>query len=71
MDARVFAHDVMGTDWVEKVEGQTSQVIISTDPYVSGIYQRVTGLTPGLPYGFHAAMMTIYQSSFGLPNTVT
>ena len=67
MDARVFAHDVMGTDWVEKVQGQTSQVVISTDPYVSGIYQRVTGLAPGSPYGFHAGMMTIFQTSYGLP----
>lgn len=67
MDARVFAHDVMGTDWVEYIDEPTSQVVISTDPYVSGIYQQVTGLTPGLPYGFHAAMMTIYQTSAGLP----
>ena len=63
MDARVFAHDVMNTNWVERIEGETSQVVISTEPYVAGIYQRVTGLTPGLPYGFHAAMMTIFQSS--------
>ena len=67
MDARVFAHQVMGTDWVEKVKGQTSQVIVSTEPYVAGIYQRVTGLTPGLPYGFHAGMMTIFQTSAGPP----
>ena len=67
MDARVFAHDVMGTDWVEYIDQPTSQVVISTEPYVSGIYQRATGLTPGLPYGFHAAMMTIFQTSAGLP----
>jgi hypothetical protein len=66
MDARDFAHDVAGTNWVEKIEGETSQVIISTEPYTAGIYQRVTtGVTPGLPYGFHAAMMTIFQSSAG------
>jgi hypothetical protein len=67
MDARVFAHQVMGTDWVEFIDSPTSQVVISTDPYVSGIYQQVGGLTAGLPYGFHAAMMTIYQSSYGPP----
>ena len=64
MDARVFAHQVMDTNWVESIEGVTSQVIVSTEPYVAGIYQRVTGLTPGLPYGFHAAMLTIFQTSY-------
>lgn len=68
MDAREFAHDVMHTDWVEKIKGETSQVIISTNAYTAGIYQRVTtGVTPGLPYGFNAAMMTIYESSAGPP----
>lgn len=62
MDARVFAHVVMGTDWVERIKGETSQVIFSTEPHVAGIYQRVP-VTRGLPYGFTAAMMTIYQSS--------
>ena len=66
MDAREFAHDVMHTDWVEKIKGETSQVVISTEPYAAGIYQKV-GVTEGLPYGFHAAMMTIYQTSYGPP----
>lgn len=67
MDARDFAHLVAGTDWVERMTGETSQVIISNQPYTAGIYQQVGGLTPGLPYGFHAAMTTIYQTSAGDP----
>jgi hypothetical protein len=66
MDAREFAHDVMHTDWVEKIKGQTSQVVISTDAYAAGIYQQAS-VTLGRPYGFHAAMMTIYESSYGDP----
>ena len=63
MDTRVFAYSDLGGDWVEKIEGQTSQMIVSTQPYTAGIWQQVSGLTPGVPYGFHAAMLTIYQSS--------
>jgi hypothetical protein len=66
MDAREFAWYVMGTTWVEKIKGETSQVVISTDAYAAGIYQQVS-VTKGLPYGFHAAMMTIYESSYGDP----
>ena len=62
MDARVFADVVMDSDWVEKIKGETSQVIFSEYPHVAGIYQQVH-VTEGLPYGFTAAMMTIYQSS--------
>lgn len=62
MDTRVFAATV-GSGWVERIEGETSQMIVSTEPYTAGIYQRVTGLTPGVGYGFHAAMLTIFQSS--------
>ena len=63
MDARDFAHNVMNSDWVERIKGDTSQVIFSTEPYEAGIYQQVSGLTPGSPYGFTAAMLTIYESS--------
>ncbi|MEJ2734108.1 MAG: carboxypeptidase regulatory-like domain-containing protein [Anaerolineae bacterium] len=62
MDTRVFAATV-GSGWVERIEGETSQMIVSTEPYTAGIYQRVTGLTPGTGYGFHAAMLTIFGSS--------
>ncbi len=67
MDAREFAHLIAGTDHVERITGETSQVIISNESYAAGIYQQVGELTPGLPYGFHAAMMTIYQTSAGDP----
>ena len=63
MDTRVFANSHLGSGWVEKIEGETSQLIVATEPYTAGIQQTVTGLTPGLGYGFHAAMLTIYQTS--------
>jgi hypothetical protein len=62
MDTRVFAATV-GSGWVERIEGETSQMIVSTQPYTAGVYQRVSGLTPGVGYGFHAAMLTIFQTS--------
>jgi hypothetical protein len=62
MDTRVFAATI-GSGWVERIEGETSQMIVSTEPYTAGIYQRVTGLTTGTGYGFHAAMLTIFGSS--------
>jgi hypothetical protein len=63
MDTRVFASSPLGSGWVERMEGETSQLIIATEPYTAGIQQTVTGLTPGLGYGFHAAMLTVYQTS--------
>jgi hypothetical protein len=63
MDCRVFAASHLGADWVEKIEGETSQLVIATEPYAAGIRQTVSGLTPGRGYGFHAAMLTIYQTS--------
>jgi hypothetical protein len=63
MDCRVFAASHLGTGWVESIEGSTSQLIVATEPYTAGIQQTVTGLTPGVGYGFHAAMLTIYQTS--------
>ena len=62
MDTRVFAASI-GSGWVERIEGETSQMVVSTEPYTAGIYQRITGLTPGTGYGFHAAMLTIFGSS--------
>jgi hypothetical protein len=59
MDTAVYA----GDGWVERIEGDTSQLIVGTEPYTAGIRQQVTGLTPGVDYGFHAAMLTIYQTS--------
>ena len=63
MDSRVFADSSLGVGWVERIEGETSQLIISTEPYTAGIRQQVSGLTPGIGYGFHAAMLTIFQTS--------
>lgn len=63
MDTRVFAGSPLGGGWVERIEGETSQMLVSTEPYTAGLLQRVTGLTPGVGYGFHAAMLTIFQSS--------
>jgi hypothetical protein len=63
MDSRVFAASHLGTGFVERIEGDTSQLIISTEPYTAGIQQQAAGLTPGAGYGFHAAMLTIYQTS--------
>ena len=63
MDCRVFADSPLGTGWVEAIDGDTSQMIISTEPYTAGLWQQVGGLTPGVSYGFHAALLTIYQTS--------
>ena len=62
MDTRVFARD-LGDGWVERIEDPTSQILVSTEPYTAGVRQQVSGLTPGMGYGFHAAMLTIFQSS--------
>lgn len=63
IDTRVFADSHLGAGWVERIQGETSQLIISTEPYTAGLWQRVSGLTPGVAYGFHAAMLTIFQTS--------
>ncbi|MGQ9598649.1 MAG: hypothetical protein ACUVWZ_04465 [Anaerolineae bacterium] len=63
MDTRVFAYSHLGTGWVERIEGETSQLIVGVQPYTAGLWQRVSGLRPGLGYGFHAALLTIFQSS--------
>jgi hypothetical protein len=68
MDGRVFAHSHLGGGWVESTDGGTSQMIVGTAPYRAGLWQRVTGLTPGVGYGFHAAMLTIFQTSAGDPD---
>jgi hypothetical protein len=38
-------------------------MIISTQPYTGGLLQRVDGLSPGVGYGFHAAMLTIFETA--------
>jgi hypothetical protein len=63
MDTRAFASSHLGGGWVERIQGETSQLVISIEPYTAGLRQRLTGLTPGVGYGFHAAMLTIFQTS--------
>ena len=63
MDTRVFASSHLGGGWVERMADETSQMILSTEPYTAGLWQQVGGLTPGVGYGFHAAMLTIFQTS--------
>jgi hypothetical protein len=63
MDTDVFAQSHLGCRWVERIEGETSQLVFSSEAYTAGLWQRVEGLTPGLGYGFTAAMLTIYETS--------
>jgi hypothetical protein len=68
MDGRVYDQSPFGCQcWVEHIEGQTAQFLVSYNPYQAGILQRVTGLTPGVGYGFHAVLLTIYGGA-GTPN---
>ena len=63
MDGRVFAKSHLGHNFVEHIEGETAQFIVSREPYSAGIWQQVAGLVPGLGYGFHHFFLTIYQTS--------
>jgi hypothetical protein len=47
----------------EHTEGDTSQLIISDEAFVAGIHQQISGVTPGLPYGAKAAILTFFESS--------
>lgn len=47
----------------EHTEGETSQLIISKTAFSAGLYQQITGVTPGVPYGAKAAMLTFFESS--------
>jgi hypothetical protein len=47
----------------EHTEGETSQLIISDDAFAAGIYQQISGVTPGVPYGAKAAILTFFESS--------
>jgi len=46
----------------EHTEGDTSQLIISKTAFAAGIYQRIGGVTPGVPYAAKAAMLTFFES---------
>jgi len=47
----------------EHTEGETSQLIMSKTAFSAGLYQQITGVTPGLPYGAKAAILTFFESS--------
>jgi hypothetical protein len=47
----------------EHTEGETSQLLISKTAFSAGLYQQISGVTPGVPYGAKAAMLTLFQSS--------
>jgi hypothetical protein len=47
----------------EHTEGETSQLMVSKTAFRAGIYQQITGVTPGLPYAAKAAMLTFFESS--------
>lgn len=47
----------------EHTEGETSQLIISQTAFSAGVYQQISGVTPGVPYGAKAAMLTFFESS--------
>jgi len=46
----------------EHTEGETSQLIISKTAFSAGLYQQISGVTIGKPYGAKAAMLTFFES---------
>jgi hypothetical protein len=46
----------------EHTEGETSQLIISDDAFVAGLYQQINGVMPDTPYAAKAAMLTFFES---------
>jgi hypothetical protein len=46
----------------EHTEGDTSQLIISKTAFTAGVYQRISGVTPGVPYAAKAATLTFFES---------
>jgi hypothetical protein len=47
----------------EKVEGNHSQMYWETGAFAAGIYQQVSGVTPGTDYGAQAKILTIWETS--------
>jgi hypothetical protein len=62
MDGWVFANSHLGNGWLDCIQGATCQFLFATEPYAAGLRQSVA-VTPGVGYGFHAAMLTIFQTS--------
>lgn len=46
----------------EHTEGDTSQLIISKTAFTAGIYQKISGVTPGVTYAAKAAMLAFFES---------
>ena len=46
----------------EHTEGDTSQLIISKTAFSAGLYQQISGVTIGKPYGAKAAVLTFFES---------
>jgi len=44
----------------EKRDGEDAQLFWSTKPFDAGIYQQITGLTPGESYGVQAGILQVY-----------
>ncbi len=44
----------------EKRDGEDAQLFWSTKPFDAGIYQQITGLTPGETYGVQAGILQVY-----------
>jgi hypothetical protein len=59
MDARVFG----AGGWVERIDGETSQSLFSGQPFDGGIYQQVSGVTPGRGYGFNAPVASLFRTT--------
>ncbi|RMF04342.1 MAG: carboxypeptidase regulatory-like domain-containing protein [Chloroflexi bacterium] len=46
--------------YTEKLDGSDAQLFWSTQKFDAGVYQQVTGLTPGQNYGFQVGMLQVY-----------
>lgn len=64
LQGNVTFADTVDVYWygAEHTEGETSQLIISDDAFVAGIYQQISGVTPDAPYAAKAAMLTFFES---------
>lgn len=57
-----FASSPWGTGWVEGFEGDNNQMIFTSDgpgAFVAGVFQRVSGVAPGVAYAFSGRILTL------------
>ncbi len=66
MSSAQFAQAFKGVDY--HIEGNRSQNIWSSYRFDAGIYQQITGLTPGQGYGFDIPMVTYWRGP-GYPDS--